>query len=128
MLFFIIELDEERIEKDEIISLSGAYECIEATFAQRDVTLCHQEGAVRTYTRNIDKHDYEYLWSVNSLFEKKPWFGYYVKQWRFLDIDDKTGKIWTDENVLEEWGNKYTKEDVLHYMEKRRRERENSDS
>lgn len=128
MLFFIIELDEERIEKDRIISLNGAYVCIEATFAQRDVTLYHQEGAVRTYSRNIDKHDYEYLWSVNSLLEKEPWFGYYVKQWRFLDIDDKTGKIWTDENVLEEWGNKYTKDDVLRDMEEKRRARENHDS
>lgn len=118
MLYFIIELDEERIEKDEIISLNGAYECIEATFAQRDVILCHQDGAVRTYTRNIDKNDFAYLWSVNLLFEKEPWFRYYVRQWRFLDVDDKTGKIWTDENLLEELDDKYTKEDVLRQMKK----------
>lgn len=49
-------------------------------------------------------------------------------KWTNLDIDDKTGKIWTDENVLEEWRNGYTKEDVLHYMEEVRRARENSDS
>lgn len=38
MLFFVIELDEERIEKDGIINLERAYECIEATFAQREIS------------------------------------------------------------------------------------------
>lgn len=103
MLFFVIELDEERIEKDGIISLAGAYKCIEDTFAQRDISLYCKKGNLRYYTRNIDKHDYEYLWSVNLLFEKEDWFGYYIKQWRFLDIDDKTQKVYTDEDLLEEW-------------------------
>ena len=52
------------------------------------------------------KNDYAYLWSVNLLFEKEDWFGYYIKQWRFLDIDDKTNKVYTDEDLLEEWENR----------------------
>ena len=60
MLFFIIELDEERIKKDGIINLDGAYKSIEDTFAQRDVTLYQKKGSIRFYTRNIDKHDFEY--------------------------------------------------------------------
>ncbi len=102
MLFFVIELDEERILKEGIINLEPAYECIEDTFAQKDVTLYKTEGTTRYYTSNIDKHDFEYLWSVNLLFEKVAWFIRYVKQWRFLDIDDETGKIYTDENLLDE--------------------------
>ena len=125
MLFFIIELDEERIERDGIVNLQGAYKCIEATFAQRNVTLYDQRGGVRIYTRNIDKHDFEYLWMVNSPLKKEPWFGYYVKQWRFLIVDDDTGEIETDENLLEEWEIRYTKEDVLRDIEKMRCAREN---
>ena len=102
MLFIMIELDEERIKKDGIINLDGAYKCIDDTFAQRDVTLYHKKGSIRFYTRNIDKNDYAYLWSVNLLFEKKDWFCYYIKQWRFLDIDDKTGVVYTDEDILKE--------------------------
>ena len=103
MLFFAIELDEEQILKDGIINLNGAYECIEATFAQRDVTLHHREGNVRWYTRNIDKHDFEYLWMVNSPFKKESWFQYYIKVWHFYDIDDKTGKVVEDESLFEHW-------------------------
>ena len=102
MLFIMIELDEERIKKDGIINLDGAYKCIDDTFAQRDVTLYHKKGSIRFYTRNIDKNDYAYLWSVNLLFEKEDWFCYYIKQWRFLDIDDTTGVVYTDEDILKE--------------------------
>lgn len=103
MLLFLIELDEERIEKDGIINLQGAYKCIDATFAQEDVTLCDQRGAVRTYTRNIDKHDFECLWIVNGLFKEVSWFQYYIKTWRFLDVDDETGEIEEDEDLFEHW-------------------------
>lgn len=103
MLFFVIELDEERIKKDGIINLEGAYKCIEDTFAQRDVTLYEKKGTIRCYSRNIDKHDFEYLWSVNSLFKKESWFCFYIKQWRFIDIDEKTNHVYTNEDVLKEW-------------------------
>ena len=55
MLFFVIELNEERIKKDRIINLDAAYQCIDDTFAQLDVTLYKTEGTLRFYTRNIDK-------------------------------------------------------------------------
>lgn len=103
MMFFAIELDEERIKKDGIIDLNAAYECIDETFAQKDVTLYQKEGALRYYTRNIDKHDFEYLWMVNLPFENESWFGYYIKKWQFIDIDDKTNKIYAYEDLLEEW-------------------------
>ena len=103
MLFFVIELDEERIKKDGIVDLDGAYKCIEDTFAQKDVTLYYKKGTLRYYTRNIDKHDFEYLWMVNSPFKKESWFQYYIKTWRFLDVDDKTNKVYTNEDVLKEW-------------------------
>ena len=103
MLFFIIELDEERIEKDKIINLEAAYKCIEDTFSQRDVTLHKIDGTLRYYTRNIDKHDFEYLWMVNSPFKKESWFQYYIKTWRFLDIDDETGELYEDEDLFEHW-------------------------
>ena len=103
MLFFIIELDEERIKKDDVIDLELAYKCINDTFAQRDVTLYQQKGTVRAYTRNIDKHDFEYLWTVNSLFKKVSWFQYYIKTWRFLDLDDETNEVYEDEDLFEHW-------------------------
>ncbi|MCM1047140.1 MAG: hypothetical protein NC433_01785 [Clostridiales bacterium] len=103
MLFFIMELDEEKILKDDIVDLDSINECIEATFAQKDVTLYHREGTVRYYTRDIDKHDFEYLWMVNLLFKKEPWFGYYIKQWKFLDVSNKTNKIRYEEDLLKEW-------------------------
>ncbi len=103
MLFFVIELDEERIIKDGIINLEKAYRNIEKTFAQEDVTLHHTEGAMRYYTRNIDKDDFSCLWMVNFPYKKCSWFLYYVKTWRFLDIDDETNEIKTDEDVMKSW-------------------------
>lgn len=126
MLFFVIELDEERIKRDRIINLDAAYRTIEKTFAQKDVTLYGQRGTVRTYTRNIDKHDFEYLWMVNMPFKRDAWFGYYIKQWRFLIVDEDTGEIDTDEDLLEEWTDRANWEDVLQEQERflaeRRRE------
>lgn len=103
MLFFVIELDEERIKKDRIINLDAAYQCIDDTFAQRDVTLYKTEGTLRFYTRNIDKHDFEYLWMVNSPFKKVSWFQYYIKTWEFYDIDDDTGAVFEEESLFEHW-------------------------
>jgi hypothetical protein len=109
MLFFVIELDEERIKKDGIINLDVAYECIEETFVQRDVTLYCKEGTMRYYTRNIDKHDFSYLWMVNSPFQECSWFLYYIKTWRFLDIDEKSNKIRTNEDIMKSWVTKRPK-------------------
>ncbi len=103
MLFFIIELDEERIKKDGIINLDVAHQCIEKTFAQKDISLYQQKGTVRVYTRNIDEHDFEYLWMMNGLFKDEAWFQYYIKQWRFLDVDEKTNHVYTDEDLFDEW-------------------------
>ena len=103
MLFFVIELDEERIEKDGIINLDAAYKCIDDTFAQENVTLYSKKGATRYYTRNIDKHDFECLWVVNSLFKTESWFQYYIKTWRFYDIDDETNEIFEEEDLFEHW-------------------------
>ena len=37
MLFFAIQLDEEKIKKEHIINLEAAYRSIDMTFAQKDV-------------------------------------------------------------------------------------------
>lgn len=103
MLFFAVELDDERIIRDGIINLDAAYKTIENTFAQEDVTLYHKDGNVRFYTRNIDDHDFECLFMVNSPFKKESWFQYYVKTWNFIDIDDDTNEIETEEDLLETW-------------------------
>lgn len=103
MLLFVIELDEERIKKDGIINLEKAYECIEDTFAQKDVTLYKIEGTIRIYTRNIDKHDFEYLWMVNSPFKNVSWFQYYIKTWTFMDVDDDTGEVIEEESLFLHW-------------------------
>ncbi|MCM1047143.1 MAG: hypothetical protein NC433_01800 [Clostridiales bacterium] len=103
MLFFAIELDEERILKDGIINLAAAHKTIENTFAQRNVTLYHKEGTVRYYTRNIDDHDFEFLWMVNAPFRYESWFQYYVKQWRYIDIDDDTNEIYEEEDLMDGW-------------------------
>lgn len=103
MLFFLIELDEERILKDKKINLEKAYHCIDATFGQDDVTLYKQAGTKKYYTRNIDKHDFEYLWMVNRPFKKVDWFQYYIKTWRFIITDDDTGEILEEEDLFDSW-------------------------
>lgn len=103
MLFFAIQLDEEKIIKDGIINLQVAYEIIEDTFLQREVTLYKIEDGIRYYTRNIDKHDFEYLWMVNAPFRKESWFQYYIKIWRYIDIDDETDEIYEEEDLFEDW-------------------------
>ncbi len=103
MLFFVVELDEERIIKDGIIEVEAAYRCIDSTFAQKNVCLYDKKGAKRYYTRNIDKHDFEYLWMVNDAFRDCSWFQYYIKTWKFYDIDDETKEIEESEDLFEEW-------------------------
>lgn len=103
MLFFLIELDEERILKDKKINLEKAYYCIDSTFAQRDVTLYKQVGTKKYYSRNIDKHDFEYLWMVNRPLKKEDWFQYYIKTWRFIITDDDTGEILEEEDLFDSW-------------------------
>lgn len=103
MLFFVIELDEERILKDNKINLDAAYRTINNNFAREGITLYKKDGNERWYTRNIDMDDFSTLWMMNSLFKKEAWFCYYVKQWRFLDLDDESGYVYENEDVLEEW-------------------------
>lgn len=100
MLLFAIQLDEEQIVKDGVINLEGAYRSIELTFAQKDVSLYEIKDGVRYYTRNLDKHDFAYLWMVNLFFDKVDWFKKYIKVWRFIDEED--GVICEEEDLLEE--------------------------
>lgn len=100
MLFFAIQLDEEKIKKEHIINLEAAYRSIDMTFAQKDVTLYKIEQGTHFYTRNIDKHDFEYLWMVNKVMKQANWFMDNVIIWRFLNIED--GIILEEEDLLED--------------------------
>lgn len=64
--------------------------------------LHYKDGNVRFYTRDIDDHDFEYLWMNNSAFRDEFWFQYYVKVWKFIITDDDTGEIETEEDPVEE--------------------------
>ena len=100
MLLFAIQLDEEKINREGIINLEGAYKSIDLTFAQKDVTLYKIEDGIHYYTRDIDKHDFEYLWMVNFALEKSDWFKDNVKIWRYIDEED--GFIFEEEDLLED--------------------------
>ncbi len=101
-LFFAIQLDEEQIVKDRIINLDAAYRIIEKTFAQKDVTLERIEKGIRYFTRNIDEHDFEYLWMVNGPFRYKSWFQYYVKVWKYIETPDEDSDEYYEEDLLDE--------------------------
>lgn len=101
MLLFAIQLDEDKIEREGIINLEGAYKSIDLTFAQKDVTLYKVEDGIHYYTRDIDKHDFEYLWMVNLVLEKSDWFKDNVKLWRYIDLDDD-GSVYEEEDLLED--------------------------
>lgn len=100
MLFFAIQLDEEKIKREGIINLEGAYKSIDLTFAQKDVTLYKIEDGIHYYTRNIDKHDFEYLWMVNKVMKTEKWFMDNIKVWRYIDEED--GFIFEEEDLLED--------------------------
>ncbi|MCM1047137.1 MAG: hypothetical protein NC433_01770 [Clostridiales bacterium] len=100
MLFFAIQFDEKRVLRDNKINLQAAYESLDMTFAQKDVTLYKIKDGVHYYTRNIDKHDFEYLWMVNLAFDDCDWFKKYIKVWRFINIED--GVIIDEEDLLED--------------------------
>ena len=100
MLFFAIQLDEEKIKREGIINLEGAYKSIDLTFAQKDVTFYKIEDGIHYYTRNIDKHDFEYLWMVNKVMKTEKWFMDNIKVWRYIDEED--GFIFEEEDLLEE--------------------------
>lgn len=100
MLLFAIQLDEEKIEREGKINLEGAYKSIDLTFAQKDVTLYKIEDGIHYYTRDIDKHDFEYLWMVNKVMKTADWFMNNVKVWRYIDEED--GEIIEEEDLLEE--------------------------
>ena len=46
---------------------------------------------------------------MNGLFKNESWFQYYIKQWRFIDIDEKTKQVYTDEDLFDEWVKRPTK-------------------
>ncbi|MCM1047139.1 MAG: hypothetical protein NC433_01780 [Clostridiales bacterium] len=100
MLFFAIQFDEERVLRDDKINLKAAYNSVDMTFAQKDVKLHKIENGIHYYTRDIDDHDYEYLWMVNLLFDDCDWFKEYIKVWRFINIED--GVILEEEDLLED--------------------------
>ena len=95
MLFLAIQLDEEKIKREGIINIEGTYKSIDLTFAQKDVSLYKTEEGIHYYTRDIDKHDFEYLWMVNFAIERSDWFKDNVKIWRFLNVED--GEILEDD-------------------------------
>lgn len=101
MLLFAIQFDEEKVVKDGEINLEAAYKNVNETFAQKDVSLYKIENGVHYYTRDIDKHDFEYLWMVNLAFEEVDWFNKYIKIWRFINIED--GITINEEDLIEEW-------------------------
>lgn len=100
MLYFAIQFDEERVLRDNKINLQAAYESLDMTFAQKDVTLDRIENGIHYYTRNIDKHDFEFLWMVNLAFEDCDWFNKYIKIWKFINIED--GIILEEESLLDD--------------------------
>ena len=100
MLFFAIQLDEEKIKREGIINLEGAYKSIDLTFAQKDVTLYKIENGIHYYTRDIDKHDFEYLWMVNKVMKTEKWFMDNIKVWKYIDEED--GCIFEEEDLLED--------------------------
>ncbi len=100
MLLFAIRLDEKRILDNEEIDLEAAYKSIDKTFAQKDVTLYKIENGIHYYTREIDKHDFEYLWMVNLSLEDAEWFKKYVSVWKFINEED--GAIIEEEDLLDE--------------------------
>ncbi len=100
MLFFAIQLDEEKIEREDIINLDAAYESIDMTFAQKDVKLYKIEKGIHYYTRNIDKYDFECLWMVNKVMKRVDWFMDNIKVWRYIDEED--GIIYEEEDLLED--------------------------
>ena len=80
--------------------MEAAYKSIDKTFAQKEVCLYKIADGIRYYTRNIDNHDFEYLWMVNLAFENVEWFKKYIKVWRFINIED--GIILEEEDLLED--------------------------
>lgn len=103
MLFFVIELDEERIKKDNKINLDAAYRTIDNNFAREGIMLYQKDGNERWYTRNIDKDDFLTLWIMNALLQELDWFVEYVIKWKFLNIDNESGELYGNDNLLEEW-------------------------
>ena len=100
MLFFAIQLDEEKIKREHIINLEAAYRSIDMTFAQKDVTLYKIENGIHYYTRDIDKHDFEYLWMVNKVMKTEKWFMDNIKVWKYIDEED--GCIFEEKDLLED--------------------------
>ena len=100
MLLFAIQLDEEKINREGIIDLDAAYRSIDMTFVQKDVTLYKIEDGIHYYTRDIDKHDFEYLWMVNKVMKTEEWFMNNIKIWRYIDEED--GFIFEEEDLLED--------------------------
>jgi len=115
MVFFAISLDEEKIRRDGIVNVEKAYHYIEKNFASMDAVLYKTVAGIRYFTREIDKHDFEYLWMVVSALEKEKWFSHYVKVLSFYSIGDSyCDAEW--ESLPEEWESRPTLEDVIQEM------------
>ncbi|MCM1047138.1 MAG: hypothetical protein NC433_01775 [Clostridiales bacterium] len=104
MLLLAIELDEERIKKENLVRLDIANKIIENAFKEENCFIYKQMGNMKFWTRNADDdRDLEALWLVQSAFKKEAWFRYYVKVWKLIIVNDYTKKITYQEDIISQW-------------------------
>lgn len=104
MEFILLELDEDRMLRDNIINLDSAKKVINDTFKKYHCFVYKNEENVNIWTRHFnDDKDYEILWEIQAAFRRESWFRYYVKRWEYLETDDAITNIIIREDIIEDW-------------------------
>ncbi len=108
-----IALNEKQIIKDGIIDLDTAKEEIINLFIDNKCEIIRTKGNTTVWSRNIDNHDSEILWQIQSVLEEKNWFKYYVSIWQYVSIANNSDKIIEKGSIIEEWEIKRPKEILI---------------
>lgn len=88
MMKMLIQLDEDRVEKEKKYRLADMWKAIDAKFEKYHCTKERQADGSVLYSGNPD---YDYYTCINLAYlslKKQIWFAEYCKQWIWYDNED----------------------------------------
>lgn len=87
MLKMIIELNEEKIKKDNKYSVEGIYSFMNEMFKRRGIDAC-QKGEYSYAGEDEEEGLFQFM-VLASVFKTEEWFSRYVVKWLWYEGDDE---------------------------------------
>lgn len=88
MLYFVFELDEEKIIENGF-NLETVYKNIDEAYHTLGCEKVYQKGNAYFYTRKKDFNDSDNLWRVAAALKRSPYFYKNLKNWKYFVENNK---------------------------------------